>query len=383
MPLSPSSYVRFAVAGRADCVDAAHPIWREPLPLAATPPLDTSGSAGGVSHGDYFDAVHNYLRSAGTAHLDAALAEGASPPPFISAVDVILEKHGEFYHPARIRIATPQRRQTFVLNVAVTPAGIECMQNEIDALGQVGPRLPKGSLPRVFGTSHVDTQTESGFGMFLAEWFENYHEFHLAVDPDDGRLKMVVWDTSRTPYFLGSDAMATVYAQTAFLLARAYDPATTRQIYPWHHAAGDFVLRTCNGTVNVKLITARQYAPTLETGTGKAPDAETRLMAAVVFFANLTLRNRIDRLNGTGELVWADDTVVAATVDGFKRGLDGPLHADLTPLLLSYGFDDWQTLLTAVGTRYRLMPAEEDLWADRIADHAARLESVICQEFGG
>jgi hypothetical protein len=100
-------------------------------------------------------------------------------------------------------------------------------------------------------------------------------------------------------------------------------------------------------------------------------------MAAIVFFANLTLRNRIDRLDGTGKLAWADDAAVAATVDGFYRALDATSLPDLPSLLLSYAVEDWVALLAAVGAPYRLMADEQALLDRHIPDHAACLRAAV------
>ena len=378
MSQSPPLKMRFAVAGRAQGIDAAHPVWEEALPVSLQRPPAASRQSPPVTHGDYFEAVRHYLQHEGAGHLDAALAAAVpTSPPAVAAVDVILEKHGEFYHPARIRVATPDKTVTLVLNVAVTPTGIMCMQNEIDALRRVAPRLPEGALPRVYGWRQVETPGGLGFGMYLADWFADHHEFHLSIDPRDGIQKMIVWDTDRAPFFLDADLTAAVYRQTAYLLTRAYDPTATTQIYPWHHASGDFIVQPRGARADVKLITVRQYAATLGTENASGLDAESRLMAAMVFFANLTLRNRIDRLDGTGKLAWADDAAVAATVDGFHRALDATSLPDLPSLLLSYAVEDWVALLAAVGAPYRLMADEQALLDRHIPDHAACLRAAV------
>ena len=374
--------MRFAVAGRAQGIDAAHPVWKEALPAPMRRSPAASRQSPVVTHGDYFEAVRRYLQNEGAGHLDAALA-AAVPTSLPVAIDVILEKHGEFYHPARIRVATAEQTHTLALNVAVAPVGVECMQNEIEALRRVAPRLPKDVLPRVYGWSHIETAGGVGFGIYLADWFAGHHEFHLSIDPNDGVQKMIVWDTNRAPFFLDADRTAAVYRQTAYLLARAYDTAATTQIYPWHHASGDFILRPQGAEVAVKLITVRQYASTLGAKDASELDAESRLMAAMVFFANLTLRNRLDRLDGTGELAWADDMAVAATVAGFKQAMDEadvPL-LDLPPLLRSYTAEDWAALLGAVGAQYRLMAGEQALLDRHIPDHAASLRTAVLATF--
>jgi hypothetical protein len=373
--------IRFAVAARADNLGATHSIWQEALPGR---PAGRAGGgcspAGTVTYGDYFQAVETYFQNEGACHLKSALA-GGIPRPAPAKIDVILEKHGEFYHPARIRIDGPDGSRQFVLNVAVTPAGFECMHSEVDALRQVAPRMPEGAVPRIYGVGHVDRPKGLPFWMFLADWFENHHEFHLSVDPQDGRQKTVVWDTCQRPFFLTRNASVHIYEQAAYLLTRAYDSESTRQIYPWHHAAGDFVLHPGGDSLELKLVTVRQYAPTLAAESGQPLDAESRLMAALAFFANLTLRNRIDRLDGTGEMVWAGDEAVAATVAGFKRAADEPLLAMLTPLLPYYDEGGWIELLRAVAAKYRLMPAEGALFERHLVAHAACLPTAIWREF--
>jgi hypothetical protein len=371
---------RFAVAARAANLDAAHSIWREALPMSVGRSGGVYERTGTVTYGDYFQAIEAYFQNEGACHLQTALS-GEIPQSVPEKIDVILEKHGEFYHPARVQVGGPEGSRLFVLNVAVTPAGFECMHNEVDSLRRVAPRLPRGAVPRIYGVGHVDHPNGLSFWMFLADWFENHHEFHLAVDPLDGGEKIIVWDTLREPFFLTRDALEDVYAQVACLLTRAYDPESTRQIYPWHHASGDFVLRQGQNGVALKLISVRQYAPTLAAESDQALDAESRLMAALVFLANLTLRNRIDRLNGTGKMAWASDAVVAATVAGFKRGASESLLTMLAPALQSYDTNDWVELLKAVGAQYRLMPAEEALLDRHIAAHALCLQAAIRNEF--
>lgn len=376
--------IQFAIADRPGCVDANHPLWSQALPMPARFRPAAFEQTVAVSHGAYFQAIQTYLEAEGRRQLQAALeiiAPEAFRPTALQNIDVILEKHGEFYHPARIQLPSVEGAPALVLNVAVTPPGIECLHSEVGALNQVAPRLPAGKLPRVFGVGQSETPDGEPVQMFLADWFEDHHEFHLSNDPQDGGQKMIVWDHRRGPYFLPSRLAADVYCQAAFLLSRAYDPRSTRQIYPWHHAAGDFVLRRDGDGLDLKLITVRQYAPTMAAESGQTLDDDARLMALMVFLANLSLRNRMDRLDGTGEMAWADDAAVIATVAGFKQALGPSISADLVDLLRSYTEDEWLPLLKAVGARYRLMPAEEDLLAHQIAAHAVCLQDAMRNAF--
>ncbi len=376
--------IRFAIAGRAGRIDTSHPLWSEPLPIPVRRKVTDQRLVSTVAHGAYFQAIHTYFHNEGAQHLHAALGQlnaAAPSSPLPGLIEVILEKHGEFYHPARVLVETADTARSLVLNVALTPVGFEWMRNEILALQEVATRLPPSTIPHVYGNGRVEGENGQCFQMFLADWFDDYHEFHLSIDPRDGQQKIIVWDNRQKPFFLAPTLRRELYYQTAYLLTRAYDPRSTRQIYPWHHASGDFVLKVSGDAVNLKLISVRQFAPTLTPEPGQDLDDESRLMAALAFFANLTIRNRIDRLDGTGDLAWADDEAVTPTVAGFRQGMIDSQVDSLGSVLNQYSSQDWIELLGAVGTQYQLMPAEEDLMARFITAHAAYLPEAIDQVY--
>ena len=291
-------------------------------------------------------------------------------------MEVILEKHGGFYHPSRICVLLDDTTTSLALNVAATPAGGAWMASEIDALNRVAGRMPPDSLPTIYGHAEVQGNENRILPMFLADWFEGFHEFHLPTDPQTGRQGRVIWDTAAAPYFRSSDQQAAVYRKAAFLLTRAFNPRTTEQIYPWHHASGDFILRITGEAVELRLITVRQYAPTLGTGE-EALTPEARLMALMVFFFNLTVRNRLDRMNGTGHPAWADAAAVPATVEGFLDALNEELANEFKEFLKSYRAEEMMELLVLVADRYGLMPLENDLVRANLAPHGRLLFETL------
>jgi hypothetical protein len=112
-----------------------------------------------------------------------------------------------------------------------------------------------------------------------------------------------------------------LYRNAAMILSACYDPITASQIFPWHHAAGDFVVRVEGEGASVRLITVRDYIPM--TGTADEPDNEREILEAlVVFFIHLSIRMRLDRLDGVKEVVWAPDGCLDPMIDGFFQGLD-------------------------------------------------------------
>ena len=50
-------------------------------------------------------------------------------------------------------------------------------------------------------------------------------------------------------------------------------------------------------------------------------DPESMIQSMLVFLLNLSLRMRVDRVQGVGALAWIDDRAVAGTVAGFFDGM--------------------------------------------------------------
>ncbi|MBW1896978.1 MAG: hypothetical protein JRI47_07955, partial [Deltaproteobacteria bacterium] len=152
--------------------------------------------------------------------------------------------------------------------------------------------------------------------MFLADWFRGYHEFHLSIDRKDQSQKLALWDTEKGPWHLSRKQSIEAYRQAAFILTLYYDVDTFEQIFPWHHAAGDFVVKTEQDALDVRLVTARQYAPMIDPNHDMPPTE-----ALLFFLLNLSLRMRMDRIDGTGPVAWAENMSVDATLKGFMEGL--------------------------------------------------------------
>jgi hypothetical protein len=136
------------------------------------------------------------------------------------------------------------------------------------------------------------------------------------VDKEDDTQGLVLWDPGKGQYRLSPQQVRQAYHQSARILTLYYDLSTFEQIFPWHHAAGDFVVKSQGESVDVRLITARQYAPMLEPSEGLSVQE-----ALLLFLLNLSLRMRLDRFDGVGSVAWADDDCVDSTIEGLVAGL--------------------------------------------------------------
>ncbi|MFC1817318.1 hypothetical protein ACFL0M_15620, partial [Thermodesulfobacteriota bacterium] len=85
-------------------------------------------------------------------------------------------------------------------------------------------------------------------------------------------------------------------------------------------AAGDFVVKLREQRVDVKLITVRQYQSMFKNTAG-LENATLIAEALLVFFLNLSVRMRLDRLDGIGPVVWSGQEAVDGIVKGFFKGL--------------------------------------------------------------
>ncbi|RZB31642.1 MAG: hypothetical protein SRB2_04611 [Desulfobacteraceae bacterium Eth-SRB2] len=381
---------KYFLSHKKNSVQKDSQTWTTLLPMSRKQRLNDAGIC--VSHGDYFTAVRNFLEQDGSEIITRAVSQHMrreATSQEIEAINIFLEKHGEFYHPARIEAMLHGTVIPFVLNVAISNSGKNCIQREYGLLKQLNEDFLFSFLPKVYGQDCVSIAGNE-FKMFLGEWFQGYNEFHISLDPEDEKYKIVVWDHEHGNYFLTDDQAINLYRQAARILTCYYNVKTFEQILSWHHAAGDFVLKCQNNRIDLKLITVRQYRPLFENDSGNEnPDAELILEALLVFFLNLAIRIRLDRLDGVGEIVWSDDIAVEGTLKGFFEGLalkppivsiPGPLTDCFRNHLLSCSQSDLFGLSQAMVDAYNPQSPEIPVIKKNLKKHVKVLFSAIKQK---
>ncbi len=304
---------------------------------------------------DYFAAINNFIWQDNGKLLAALLSDQLNQqitPADINEIVIRSEKHGALYHIASVEILPHQARPcTFAVTSAVTDRGRRCLVNEYEILHSLHKAFGLPYLPRVYRLGRqvypAATATET-FTMVLGEWFTDYHEWHLALDAK-GQKRIRLWDLQRGNRFLANEVGLELCRQAAKILTLYYDPQNFRQIWPWHHAAGDFVVKEERGRIDVKLITARNYVPLLAL---QQKDQAGRTTAVLAFFLSLTLNMRLDRMDGVAEVVWLDEFALAGAVKGFFEALqnkaggqnDPGRPADLLALLQTFTSEEYQQL---------------------------------------
>ena len=286
------------------------------LPL----PWGLDGEGPNLAYGPYLNALASFLGQNDYQPLQMALSAHLERPVSvqeIQSLEIISQKHGAFYHVVQVCAKISGALHSLALNSAVRATQQTFLEAEFTLLQALNERFPLGFIPRAYGQGESPYTADDGsrrmLKLFLAEWFEGYHEFHLSRRAAGDPPSIKVWDDYAAESFLNTRETRSLYRQAAAILTAYFDPKAFSQIYPWHHAAGDFVLKRQQMEVDLRLITVRGYRPLVSVGS----DLSDRWVPLVHFFLNLSLRMRLDRLDGVGELAWASPDCLQGVVAGF------------------------------------------------------------------
>ena len=390
MPYSPLFSYFISPAGTPVIPDS--PLWRHPLPLSRH--FSSEYEKISLCYGEYFSAVRTFLENDGCEIICQALTQRIQQKvktQDLREIRIRLEKHGEFYHPACLEVLTGKQQIFFALNVAVSDTGIKIIKAECHCLSKLNAEYSLCFIPKVYGHGEIEFAGDRKIRMFLGHWFEGYNEFHVTKAPSDNHKKVLVWDDHGGRSYLSSEQSADLYRQAARILTYYYNVESFEQIFPWHHAAGDFVVKIDNGELDLKLITVRGYRPLLNNVSdlkNGEKDVELMLQALLLFFLNLSVRMRLDRYDGVGDVVWADGLAVQSTLDGFFEGLALKPSLAVMPDSLEKCFRYYLSVCTerdlydlcnvAVKTFNRRAP-ELRVVQQHLKEHVAELNRVIRQ----
>lgn len=367
-------------------------LWSQPLPLHR----DAFSQAGGhgdtgprLSFGDYFSAARSFLARNDAALLRSAVGQCTGQrvaPEDLDQVAVFLVKHGAFYHPAYIEVSAYDQRLPFVLNVAASMQGRRYLNREHQSLARLNEALAEPFWPQVYGHGYGLYGNGRQLPMFLGQWLTGFYEFHMTSGASSAPYQVVVWDTDQGHRILTPLQVQEVARQTAFILAYAFHPLTFEAVLNWHHAAGDFVLKLTEEGLKVGLITVRHYAPMLAQSD---PDLATVLDGVLLYLVMISMRLRLDRLDGTGAMVCFSDDVVPAICRGFFEGITQGCKARGLPADLADAIGRFLCLHTeaeliptarTVITGYPERSDERPLLQEICETHASALAAALAME---
>ena len=344
-----------------------------------------SGEQENVTRGEYFAVLRTFLEEAPHHRLVDAVSRRIRRPVStddLASVDIYLEKHGQFYHPSRVKTLAVGRELHFVVNAAFTESGKALIGTDFENIRRLTRQYAYRYVPHVHQLGEVrNLSSKKKWILFLGQWLEGYHEFHLQRSPSGDAVRMVLWDPIEGQVALTRKQISAVYHLAARILTAYYNLFTCEQVGSWHHAAGDFVVRT-DPDIDLQLVTVRQYRPLIS---GPIDDIETVFQALLLFLLNLSVRMRIDRDSGTGDLLWSEEQAVAPTIGGFFDGLDLQARHGLIPerfpaLFHSYlenlTGEELTDLLNAVVSRRFVSEIESTLVRRHLEGHSRAFQSA-------
>jgi len=313
--------MQYFVSDRPEPIRFGHPLWDKELPRDYRPTQKVAHTS--LTYGAYFSAISDFMGIVGAtrlAEIASQIADAPIKPGAISQVDIHLEKHGAFYHPARLNLHVAVKHIACVVNVAMSQMGKDTINAEFESLKRLSRRYADSCLPHVYACHAVRIDDQPDVFMLLGDWFNDFYEFHLSKDKDLHTPAIRIWDPSNPNRFLSPEQSQQIFEQAAMILTSHYCIDTTEQIAWWHHAAGDFVVRINAAHISVKLVTVRKYEPLFNLGQSDV-SLESILNTVLIFFLNMCLKLRIDRLDGVGEMAWNHFDVVPSIIRGFFKGL--------------------------------------------------------------
>lgn len=307
----------------------------------------------------------------------------------IKLIDLVAEKRGADYFPASVRVITIDGEFWFAANVALTDRGLSRIRQDYDLLKFLGHKFTEKYLPQVFFINSSgdpsSSCTEQPNRIFLAEWFRGYYEFHVTDSVKDDSPLFSLWDTDHGFFEFPESIAVELMEQVAYVLSSFFNLETFQEIYPWHHAAGDFIAQL-DPVVDLKLISVRQYQPRVS-----FPDYsdENLTHALLVFLANLTIRARIDRVDGTGQFTWLKGRkFVKAVLAGFLKSMtakrvksDGnyDFQKKFIKTLGALSVQDWAKLLIDTIESYDSRAPDFGTIKSNLVDHVFDVYQA-CQE---
>ncbi len=340
--------------------------------------------------GDYFKALEHFLlKISKPVLMDLVQSRIGLPDPLGPDTRLVIrsEKHGHFSHIASAEFVFEDQSIKFAVITALTDRGRTWLCNECDVISYLNEKTSLSYLPDFYYSDNIQWgrgKETVHLMMVLAEWLEDYHEWHLHHPDQNGGQMVRIWDSSRGYRSYSKAEAREIFRQSAKILTLYYDSSDFRQIYPWHHGAGDFVVKTKEDKVHVKLTTARCYEKfTMFDGKERIDP----LLAITYFFLNLTVRMRLDRIDGTGDPVWACDDFVYPVIEGFFEGIEEKCRqktyrlgesSELESLLKSFTPDEIKTMFSPLLGLYRFDDSQEfALIQQNLADHALCLHRTI------
>jgi hypothetical protein len=338
--------------------------------------------------GDFLGAVRRFVWSNGGRRLTHQIEHHFDivlNPEDASRFLLRYEKYGTLYHVTSVEVRWPVNIFKFAVNAAYSQEAKQTLESEAYLLDTLNSNHPYSYIPNILFKEEVEIGSKNQkdtFSMTLANWFDNYHEWHFAGDGQTASTA-VVWDTLKGYRAAGQAEVGGIIHQATKILTLYYDVLSGHSIRPWHHGAGDFIVNNEGPDVAVRLVTVRGLGPVPVLGES-LPDVIEQM---VNFFLETSLKMRLDKHEGVGDPVWADAFVLPYVLTGFREGLEEKeKQKDLSDLtanqilqsIKALSANDLENTLSHLINTYRhTEPQDYPFLAKRLKDHCTEMYAML------
>ena len=329
---------------------------------------------------DYFLAIQRFILRDSGRSLTSLLGRLWDREVELGDIDNLIlryEKYGTLYQIASVTVSALENRVRLTVSTAISVQAKTTLDRESDLLHQLNGTTSVPYLPQTYWKQTMTVQKEEGTEtllMSLSQWFEGYHEWHFSRD-DEGKERIIIWDMGGGYRFASEYEAYEIIRQASRILTLYYDTETHRRISPWHHSAGDFVVKAGGDGVDVKLVTARGYEPIVLSDEKAGPS-----QALLLFLLETTVKMRLDKHEGMGESIWAEASLLDAVLEGFFQAVrtkeyeprEGAIKVDEFIFFLKLVSEDEirKVLLTRLDKYDLLDSSDYALFSRHLDDHA-------------
>lgn len=314
--------------------------------------------------GDFFEGIRRFVWQNQGRHLSHLLSKIQGSPVTPGDIETLVlryEKYGTLYHVISIEAGTKKNNWKFALSVAQFQEAREILDREFHLLGLLNQKFDYPYLPQAYLNDTLEIKkaknTET-FAIALTSWFEGYHEWHFQGDKNKAETA-AIWNMKKGFQSASKEELSEIIRLSTKILTLYFDTETYHRIHPWHHGAGDFVVKKDLKDIDVRLITVRGYE---SLASYVHNDHLRSLEAVLLFFLDMTLKMRIDKHGGMGDPIWAADSVLPSLRNGFiealqfkeqKRDLPAFQTSDVIRRLREFSKEDLYSKLAQLAAYYR------------------------------
>ena len=276
-----------------------------------------------LSLGDFFHATRDFLWQGDGERLSQIMngpTDSDRPVRKIQELIIRYEKYGTLYQILSAEAVTEDSKSKYAVIAALSPEARETLERECDLLIRLNSRYGYSFIPKIYFKEKAGCGRPGKVEMIdmaLSNWFEGYHEWHFSGGRNNAET-ISIWNMEGGYQSAMTDVICKIIHQASKILTLYYDPISNHQIYPWHHGAGDFVVKVDEEGVDLRLISVRGYDVTISP---LKRNITNSLEPILFFFLNLTVKMRIDKSEGMGDPVWAGAFILPAVLSGFLEGL--------------------------------------------------------------